>query len=219
MSPRAWLDALGDRLRALSDRDRRALLIGTMLLAPALLWIAVVRPYRNALTDYQDRLVSERGLLDREKAVLEEAGTYPAQLQAARIALEQWDARFVRSANPALAEAEVTEVLEEVARENRVLLQEVRSMPLPPGTTAPEGLLPMRLSVRGESDFEGVLRFLHGMEQHPLLLRVVGLSVEPAPQTGGGGGRGGGPQTQPGAMTFVVIVEAFVPLDAAQAGG
>ena len=205
-------------MRALSDRDRRALLVGAMLLGPALLWIAVVRPYRNTLADLQDRLVSERALLDREKAVLQEAGTFPARMDEARTALNQWDARFVRSANPALAEAEVTAVLEDVARDNRVLLQEARSMPLPPGTTAPDGLLPLRLSVRGESDFEGVLRFLNGMEQHALLLRVVGLSVEPAPQTGGGGGRGGGQGTQPGAMSFVVIVEAFVPADAPRAG-
>jgi hypothetical protein len=219
MSPRALWDALGDRLRALSTRDRRALLLGVVVLGPALAWALVVRPYRSTLQNLQDRLASESALLEREKAVLAEAGTYPARLEAARTALSQWDARFVRSANPALAEAETTAVLEEVARENRVLLQEVRTMPLPPGSSAPEGLVPIRLSVRGESDFEGVLRFLNGMEQHPLLLRVAGLSVEPVPPSTAGGGRGGGPATQPGAMTFVVIVEAFIPPDSAAVGG
>lgn len=212
-------DAVGDRIRALSERDRRALLLGLAILAPAILWLAVLRPYRAALTDLQDRLVSERGLLEREKAVLAEAGTFPTRLQQARTAINQWDARFVRSPNPALAEAEVTSVLEEVARDNRVLLQEARSMVIPPGTTAPAGLQPMRLSVTGESDFEGVLRFLNGMEQHPLLLRVVGLSVEPAQQSGGAPGRGGGQGTQPGAMSFVVIVEAYVPVDSPSTGG
>jgi hypothetical protein len=71
--------------------------------------------------------------------------------------------------------------------------------------------------VRGESDFEGVLRFLNGMEQHPLLLRVAGLSVDPVPPSQGGG-RGGGQGPQRGAMTFVAIVEAFIPTDS-QAGG
>jgi hypothetical protein len=219
VSPRAAWDALGDRLRALSARDRRALLLGALVLGPALAWLGVVRPYRSTLQSLQDRLASQSALLEREKAVLAEAATFPPRLEAARTALSHWDARFVRSANPALAEAETTAVLEEVARDNRVLLQEVRTLPLPPGTSAPEGLHPIRLSVRGESDFEGVLRFLHGLEQHPLLLRVAGLSVDPVPPATGGGGRGGGPATQSGAMTFVVIVEAFIPLDSPAGGG
>ena len=70
--------------------------------------------------------------------------------------------------------------------------------------------------MRGESDFEGVLRFLHGMEQNPLLIKVVGLSMEPVPS--GGGGRGGGPAVLEGTMTFVVIVEAYVPGEGGGAG-
>ena len=202
-----------ERMRGLSQRDRRALLLGGVVLGPALVWMGVVRPYRGLLDDYRDRLVAEQALLDRERGVLEEVPTLPARLDAARTALDGWNARFVQSANPALAEAEVTSLLGKIARESRVLLQEVGSLTLPPEVVAPEGLLPFRLSVRGESDFEGVLRFLNGMEQDPLLLRIVGLSMEPVPFTpGGGGGRGGGaPPSQPGAMTFVVIVEAYVP--------
>jgi hypothetical protein len=213
VSPRLSLDRLVDRTRALSARDRRALVIGAVVLVPALLWTAVMRPYVRTLGDYRDRLAAERALLEREKAVLEEVPMLPARLEEARSALARWNAGFVQSANPALAEAEVTSLMETIARESRVLLQEVGAMTLPPEVIAPEGLLPFRLSVRGESDFEGVLRFLHGMEQDPLLLKVVGLSMEPVPFTPGGG-RGGGQPSQPGAMSFVVIVEAYVPGEA-----
>jgi hypothetical protein len=223
------LDGLSERFRGLSGRDRRALLLGALLLTPMLLWALVVRPYRNVLAEFEDRLATERGLLERERAAMAEAPTLPARLQAVRAELAKWNGRFVQSANPALAEAEVTSMLETVARESRVLLQEVGALTLPPDVTAPEGLLPFRLSVRGESDFEGVLRFLNGVEENPVLLRVVGLSIEPAPQVFGGGGGGGGgggrggnqgrggggpPPVQPGAMTFVVIVEAYVPGEA-----
>ena len=213
MSVHGVFGRAAERMRGLSQRDRRALLLGGVVLGPALVWMGVVRPYRGLLDDYRDRLVAEQALLDRERGVLEEVPTLPARLDAARNALDGWNARFVQSANPALAEAEVTSLLGKIARESRVLLQEVGSLTLPPEVVAPEGLLPFRLSVRGESDFEGVLRFLNGMEQDPLLLRIVGLSMEPVPFTpGGGGGRGGGaPPSQPGAMTFVVIVEAYVP--------
>jgi hypothetical protein len=216
MSPRAVWDRIGDRIRALPDRDRRALLIGVLLLAPALLWIAVVRPYTGAVAELQDRVVSERALLERERSVLREGPMLPARLDAARADLARWESRLIRSANLALAEAEVSSLLEEIARENRVLLQEVRATPVPREATPPAGLRPIRLTARGESDFEGVLSFLHGMEKDPLLLRVVGLSVDRAASGGQGSGNANPPQ--PGAVSFVVIVEAFAPEGAPGAG-
>ena len=213
MTPRFRLGRWSGGARSLSARDRRALLLGALVLGPLLLWAAVVRPYLGMLEEYRDRLAAERALLEREKAVLAQVPTLPARLHEARSALAEWNARFVHSVNPALAEAEVTSLMETIARESRVLLQEVGAMTLPPEVVPPEGLVPFRLSVRGESDFEGVLRFLNGMEQNPLLLRIVGLSMEPVPS--GGGGRGGGPPTPEGTMTFVVILEAYVPEDGA----
>lgn len=220
---------IGSRIRGLSPRDRRALLIGLALLVPALAWIGVARPYVETLHDLHDRIASERALLEREKAVMREAHTFPDRIAVARQALRRWNASFVSSANLALAEAEVTGWLEEIARENRFLLEEVRSVARPPGSETPAGLRPMRLSVRGESDFEGILRFLHAMEQDPMLVRIVGLSVERSGRSGSNGQSGGAPSpgaqqgsqpgsqtgaqqgAQPGAMTFVAIIEAFTP--------
>jgi hypothetical protein len=248
-----------DRWASMSTKDRRALTIGAMILIPALAWKFVVIGYMEQIESLQDQLASEQALLQREKEVLRQAPTMPAEIEAARRSLAQWDERFVRSPNPALAEAEVTSVLEDVAKSSRVLLQEVRTLALPRGEATPEGLLPIRLSVEGESDFEGVLRFLQGMEQNPVLLRIVGLSVDPvqigsaannaaaaapgragavppppAPGRAGNagnannqagnqntgrvvGGRLTGPQ--PGAMTFVVIVEAYASDEAPPAAG
>lgn len=205
---------LGERFRALPARDRRALVIGTLLLGPMLLWAGVVRPYRATLADLQDRLAAERSLLEREKAALREAPELPARLADARVALERWEAGLVRSQNPALAEAEVTALLEGIARDSRVLLQEARRVQVPIDTPVPEGLEPFRLSVRGESDFQGVLDFVHGMEREALLLRIVGLAVEPVRPSSGGRDED---DVQPGTMSFVVVVEAFGP-DEGEAG-
>ncbi len=217
MSPRALWDRVGDRIAGLPERDRRALLLGALLLVPALLWVGVVRPYAGAVEEIRDRVVSERALLERERAVLREGPGLPLRLESATRELARWEAGLVRSPNLALAEAEVTGLLEELARESRVLLQEVRATPAPPGAPPAAGLRPIRLTARGESDFEGVLRLLHGMERDPLLLRVVGLSVDRP--SGGQQGSGGGQEgTQPGAVSFVVIVEAFAPGGAAGTG-
>lgn len=200
------------RLRRLPARDRRALRWGAMLLLPTLAWIGVVRPYVHMLQGLGDRIAAERALLDREHAVLRESPTLPGLLRASSAALEQWDTRFVRSPNPALAEAQVASILEEIARGSRVLVQEVRAMPPPPGAVPPEGLQPIRMSLRGESDFQGVLDFLNGMEQDPLLFRVVGLSVE-RPAGGSASGQSGLGADGAVAVGFVFIVEAFAPLE------
>jgi hypothetical protein len=210
MNGRSLADRIGDRFRTLSPRDRRALLVGTVILVPVLAWSGLVQPYRRALADLQDRLAAERALLEREMALLQEAPDLPGRLETAHRTVEQWESRLVRSANPALAEAEVTSRLERLARESRVLLQEVRAMTPPSGNAIPEGVAAIRLSVRGESDFEGVIGFLYGLEYNPLLLRVGGVSVSPASPEGGGE-RGSAAAVQPGAMTFTAIVEAFMP--------
>jgi hypothetical protein len=223
MSPRDLVGGLGASFRSLSSRDRRAVLLGFAVLVPALLWVGVVRPYLGALEDLSERAVSERALLEREAELLRDAPGFPDRLRAARAAVDRWDARLVRSSNLALAEAEVTALLEEVARERRVLLQEVRAAGGASVDDAPAGLRPIRLSVRGESDFEGILGFVHGMEEDPLLLRIVGFSMEAlpagaAPAGGGGGGQGAGAGgaggSRSGVMSFMVIVEAFAPEEA-----
>ena len=197
-------------MRTLSPRDRRALLVGGVIVVPLLIWMGLVRPYRNALEELGDRLVIEQGLLAREQHAMWEAPELPERLELTREILAQWEERLVRSANPALAEAEVTARLEQMARRYRVLLQEVRAVALPSAEPPPEGFLPIRLSIRGESDFEGVLGFLYGIEHHPLLLRVRGIAVEPV-AAAGTPTRGGGSGVQPGAMTLTAIVEAFMP--------
>lgn len=199
------LRALGDRLRALSHRDRRALALGAAILIPALAWVALVRPYLGVLADLQDRAASERALLERELAVLRQAPDVPERMATAERALARWEARFVRSANLPLAEAEVTTELETLARESRVLLEEVSSVTGAAVETEPrEGLETLRLRVRGESDFPGVLKFVRGIEDGPLLFRIAGLSIQ---QPAGSGERA----PQRGALAFELVVEAFAP--------
>lgn len=185
-----------ERVRSLSARDRRALLLGALLLGPALGWVGIVRPWTAAMEGLQESHASEEALLLRERALLREAPTLPDRLEAARLQLARKEARLVRSANPALAEAEIVGRIETLARENRALLLEARGLALPLGSEPPAGLVPIRLSVRAESDFEGVLDFLHALEADPLLLRVVGLSLQ---------------SEASGVVNFNAVIEAYAP--------
>lgn len=208
------------RLEGLSGRDRRAILVGLAILAPAIAWLGVVRPYRAVVLELREAVVVERELLARERALLREAPSLPDRIEAARLRLGRGEAGLVRSANLALAEAEVTGHLEGLARESRTLLLEARSVLPPPDSEPTPGLRPIRMELRGESDFEGVLEFVRRLEDDPLLLRMAALSLRPGgsarngdpPRTGQRGqqasdeGPGGS-----GVIGFVVVIEAFAP--------
>jgi hypothetical protein len=198
-------------LRHMTRRDRRAVLLGALILVPALLWVGVVRPYQAALDDMRQRTAAELALLQREHALIANSGlaSTAAVERAERAAL-----RLVSAANVPLAEAEVTTFLQELARLSRVLLQEMRGVDARSAGAARRGvedglqaLRPIRLMVRGESDFEGVLTLLQRIEQSPLLMRVTELTIEPHRESRGGAGR------QDGAVMFVLQLEAFAEPD------
>jgi hypothetical protein len=197
-------------LRRLAPGDRRAILLGLAVLVPALLFVTVVRPYRAALLEVRERTAQERSLLQREQALLAEGAALPGSAAAAERRAQRAAGRLVRAANVPLAEAEVTGFLESVAGLSNVLLQELRGIETRRGEPVGTGnLRPIRLSLRGESDLEGVLTFLHRIETSPLFMRVVELSLEPQYE---GSARTGDRRTT-GVLTFALIVEAFAPSD------
>ena len=70
-------------LPKLSSRDRRALLLGTVVLASGVGWTAAVKPYLRAVRGVSSTLASERELLDRELRLLATADQYPAAVEHA----------------------------------------------------------------------------------------------------------------------------------------
>lgn len=197
-------------LRTLSPRDRRAVIVGTAVLLPALSWGLGVRPYRNYLGDIEERIAAERALLQRERALLERATTLPGAVAAATADAERAELRLVRAPNAPLAEAELTAYLQSVAAASRVLLDEIRAVELRRNDSLPAEVRPIRLSVAGESDLEGVVTMLQRLEASPLLIRVRELTVEPLFENGQ---RGGDDAAPTGVMRFVLMIEAFAPAE------
>lgn len=213
--------ALG--LDRIGERDRRAIRIGLAIVVPALLWVGAVRPYRTALTELRDRIAAERALLAREEALIAASDELPRLLDAAADQTRRSELRLVRASNAPLAEAEVTGFLQDVAGLSRVLLQELRGLEPEPGTAglATGGLVPIRLAIRGESDLEGVMTFLHRIETSPLLLRVIELSIEPVLERPRRSRRRDDdddpppPPVQTGVVSFVLVIDAYAPDDLA----
>ncbi|MCI0432681.1 MAG: type II secretion system protein M [Gemmatimonadetes bacterium] len=215
MSTARLRESLG--LERLSGRDRRALRLGLVVAVPIVLWMAVVRPYRTALEDARARMDAERALLAREEALIASAASLPAGLERTEDEADRVDRRLVHASNVALVETRVTEVLEDLALDSRVLLEEMRGVQ-PDRQTADSAFVePVLLAVQGESDLDGVTRFLHAIEENPLLLRVAELSIEPVtvrPQSGRQNRNEEPPAPQQtGVVRFALIVVAYAPPD------
>ncbi len=198
------IDTITNAVARMPARDRRALTMGMLVLAPVILFFAAVRPYRASMTELRDRTASQRSLLAREEGLLANAATLPGLAAAATRRADRADMRLVRGENRALEEAELTTYLERTALMSRVLLQEVRGLEAPRGADTTGIIRPLRLAVRGESDLKGVLTLIQRIEASPLLLRIAELSMEPVAAKASA-------DTQPGAIKFALVLEAYAP--------
>ncbi|MGH7503326.1 MAG: hypothetical protein ACREL7_16490 [Longimicrobiales bacterium] len=204
-----------DHIARLSARDRRALRFGLAVVVPALFWVFMAKPYINALADVRDRLSAERGLLAREEELLAAAPSLPDEIIAAEVEAVRANDRLVVAANPPLAEARITEWLEQIAGLSRVLLLEMSAEDVAREEIEPGALEPIRLIVNGESDLEGVMTFLLRVEESPLLLRVRELLVEPQVERPRSSRRRDDDEpVEPGltgVVRFTLVVEAYAP--------
>lgn len=199
-------------LKSLSPRDRRAIYLGLGILLPALFYVLGVKPYRSALEDVRNRVAVQRGLLERELALLTSAGTLAGELQVARDEAEVHEDRLVQAPSGVLAESEITDFLESSAVRSRVLLEQIRGGELGRGENPPPGLSVVRLHLAGESDLEGVLTFLDEIEKSRLLIRVRGFALEPEvsrPETSGAESDGTSRPVPTGVVGFQLIVDGF----------
>jgi hypothetical protein len=166
-------------LSRLAPRDRRAILLGLVVMLPAVIYFLGLKPYRAALEGIKDRVAAEREALERELDFLNSADSLSRELERAAARAGEHEGSLVQAVSGVLAEAELTDFLESAAFSSRVLLEEIRGGELGREEEPPAGLAVIRLHLRGESDLEGVLNFLDAIEKSRLLLRIRGLALEP----------------------------------------
>jgi hypothetical protein len=158
----------------MSSRDRRAVILGAVVLLPALLFIWGVRPYRAALADARDQLATERAALARERAAIETARQNPQLQHVADSAMRAMRPRLFEGKDDVMASAELASYLGEVAAEARVWLQDASTRPSLPAT---DGVRTLRVDIRAESDLLGTLMFLQALERGEKLVRVDRLDI------------------------------------------
>ena len=192
---------------AITSRERRTVFIALAIVVPSLGWVFGVKPLRATLSETQDRIVTEREALAREQAAVLEAARSPARKEFADSAMSAADARLFTGANEVAAGGTLVTYLGEVARRTHVWLASASTRTATSSAGArggsnpasavvrgvagrgvaergaavaaplPEGLLPLRVELRAESDFQGVLEFLDALERGQKVLTIERLDL------------------------------------------
>jgi hypothetical protein len=162
----------------MSPKDRRAIMLGAVLILPALFWIYGVQPYRAALGEAREELEVQRLALSREKAAVMTTATSPGAQKSADSTLIMVAPRLFEGRDDAIASAQLAAYLGTIARRSRMLMEDANTRP---STTSPEGVRTLRVEVRAESDIQGVATFIHNLEAGDKLVRVDRLEISRVP--------------------------------------
>ncbi|MGH7690443.1 MAG: GspMb/PilO family protein [Gemmatimonadaceae bacterium] len=167
---------------ALKSRDRRAMLIGALVLAPGLVFIWGVRPYQAALTATRDQLATERATLSRERGALATAQRNPELQRVTDSAFHAVQPALFEGRDDVIASAQVASYLGDVARRSHVWLQVANTRP---ATSDASGVRTLHVDLRAETDFQGLLDFLDALDRGAKLVTVERLEASRGFGTGG----------------------------------
>jgi hypothetical protein len=160
-------------MRFRTERERRLVVIGLIAVA-IYVAVSIYRPYRAALVDAREQLATQRDLLGRELALLDEVNDYPTAYRAADSALRRIAPRLFDEDDDVLAGARLTSYVAGHALASRVLLQEAESQT---AQRSRDGVRKLQVEIRAESDTEGILRFLDALERGPKLVVVERIAL------------------------------------------
>lgn len=158
----------------ISDAERRTIRRALYVLLPVAFFSFVVRPYLGALTTAKDRLEAERDALARERGAVAMAEKNPAIQQLTDSVLQVTLPRLFTGSDDVMASSELGAYLGEMADVHRVYLQDATTRPV---TTSASGVRTVRVDIRAESDFQGLLEFLRALEQGEKLVKIERLDV------------------------------------------
>ena len=159
----------------LAPRDRRAVMIGAVILVPSLLYVYAVRPVARALSERRAATAQQADVLARERALLDLAPRLPALSAESARQLDVELKRSIQGEAAVTANVKLADYVRQIARVHELLVTEATEAP---GDSLTSGVLLLRLSVRGESDFQGSLGFLRGIESGAVRARVASLQIE-----------------------------------------
>jgi len=170
-----------------------------MLAAPILVFQFAVKPYAAHLSRRTDDLATQQGLLSRELQVLRQRSVYGAHHGQALRLLKETESQLFLFPDEVTASAALTHHVTELARHAVVQVHQVQTLLV---VSLSEELVAVEVEMRGESDFEGVLTLLHGLEFGDKLITIPVIRVESVTQ-------GESDSGAPSVLTFTATIRGF----------
>lgn len=156
----------------LAARDRRALTLGAIVLAPLILGNFVLAPGVDELMRLRMAVATERAILARELALLASASERSLEADALVRSLVTYTPRLVQAGTTPEAH------LRGIAETSNVEVQRIERVASPPrDSIATPVVRPVELTFDGESDLEGILSLLGALETDELLYVVESLDL------------------------------------------
>lgn len=163
--------------RRLRARDRRAIIVGLVVIAPVAAFRVGVEPWWAYRQGLREAFVAERDLYARELAAIRDAPGWSDQRTRFVASLDRARPWLLTAADPVAAGSRLTRLVSEAGQGADILVQEVRATE---ADTPAAPLASASVAVRALGDLEGIARFLHALENGETLLRVSELSLRPA---------------------------------------
>ena len=167
----------------LKPQDRRALLVGSVMLVLLVGYARVLKPGLARLAAERELLADQRALLVRERALVAVAPSLPARLKQVNQVLTTERPRLFAGDSVA-ASAELTAFASQVAQVSGVQLASIEART--PVTT--RGVTRLTADVRGDGSWQQVLSFVRLLEVSGQLIEVSSVRFERGARGGPLGG-------------------------------
>lgn len=164
----------------ISHRERRVLLAAAVVAGAVAAFVYVVQPFVAAQLRAREQLAEHRALLTRLGRVASGKDAYQRHVEALRARLRGAEPRLFRGDKPALAAAELQELLHTIGREVGVsVIRENVPLSRKSGDFTE---ISVELSMRG--DLKAIRNFLYRLQTAPRLLTVPKLVMRSYPAPG-----------------------------------
>lgn len=158
----------------ISAKERLLMIRAAMVVAPVLIYLRGVVPYRAALADARDQLVVEQEALARERGAVATAKRNPELQHLTDSVLHAIEPRLFSGRDDVVTSSELAAYLGDLAFDNHVWMQDASTRPV---TSTAAGVRTLHVEIRAESDFQGILSFLQALEHGDKFVRVERIDL------------------------------------------
>jgi hypothetical protein len=160
----------------ISASERRTVRFMLLLLIPALVYRLGVVPYRAALSSAREQLAAAQDALTRERSAVQTARRNPALRDLTDTLMRAAAPRLFAGDDDVIASAQLASYVGDLAQQLHVWVQDAATRP----TLASTGVRTLHVEVRAESDLQGILAWLQGLERGDKLVSIERLDISRA---------------------------------------